>query len=279
MEFDVENDLNAFILALPVVGKAFNESIGVAVTDKEKYLLYQPSRSLDLNIRPGTPVKPGTAVAKAMAEKKYTVIRGDTNVFGIPYIAMAYPIINDQGQVIGGIAVVETVERQDEMKDVAAKLNEMVSALASSSEEVSAQTEEITAVTGQVVHTAEALQEKAKDTEQALSLIRGIAAQTNLLGLNAAIEAARVGDQGRGFGVVANEIRKLATISAESVKKIADISHSIQADSEETYRQLKQVMESIGQIADAINHVAATIQDAGSMAERIDQIAEKLAAE
>ena len=268
--------LESFLLTMPVFAKIFGEDIGVAVTDREKYLLYQPSRTLDLKIPAGTPLKPGTAVAKAMDEKRRIVVRGDRNTFGLPYIAMAFPILGRDNQVVGGAVVIQTTEQQDDIKAMASRLSEMMSNLASASQEVSAQTEEIAAVTSELTNTAQLLQKRAKDTDQALSLIRSIAGQTNLLGLNAAIEAARVGDQGRGFGVVAEEIRKLATSSAEAVKNIAEISLSIQADTDETYRQLKQVAASVAQISEAITHVASTIQDTSGVVQNMDAMADKL---
>ncbi|VBB09109.1 Hypothetical protein LUCI_4395 [Lucifera butyrica] len=276
---EAESRLEAFKAVLPVIAQVYANQVGIALTDKEKYLFYQPGDTLNLKIQAGTPVKAGTAVAQAMMEKRRVVVRGDKAVFGLPYIAMAYPVFDRENTVIGGIAIIETTDKQDEMKELAVSLSDMVSTLASSAEEVSAQTEEIAAVTAQVANTAQLLQGRAKETEKALSIIRNIAGQTNLLGLNAAIEAARVGEYGRGFGVVADEIRKLATMSADSVKAIADVSKAIQADSEETYSQIKQVTESIAQISEAVTHVAATAQDTSHIVNRIDTMAEKLTRE
>lgn len=82
---------------------------------------------------------------------------------------------------------------------------------------------------------------------EATNLITDIASKTNLLSLNASIEAARAGDQGRGFAVVAAEIQKLAVQSSDSANKIADIIQLLLSDSEKAVSTMKQVKKIISQ--------------------------------
>ena len=119
-------------------------------------------------------------------------------------------------------------------------------------------------------------QGRVQETDQVIGFIKNIAGQTNLLGLNAAIEAARVGDQGRGFGVVAQEIRKLAIDSADSIKKIDAIIKSVQADSNQTNSQTEHIYAVLGEIAYAITQVTAAVQEANTQARKLGEMADDL---
>ena len=115
------------------------------------------------------------------------------------------------------------------------------------------------------------------DAARALGPLRvAIAYPCDAASLGAAIEAARVGEQGRGFGVVADEIRKLATSTSDSIKKIESTLQTIREDSRKNYEQTRRIDEVMPQVAQAITQVAGAVQEVNEMARSLNEMAENL---
>ena len=113
-----------------------------------------------------------------------------------------------------------------------------------------------------------------------VSVIDGIAFQTNILALNAAVEAARAGSQGRGFAVVAAEVRSLALRSAEAAREVKELIADSIGSVGQAADQVRQADQAIGQIVVSFGHVMSTVHDIATatreQAEGIDRVSRTL---
>ena len=147
-------------------------------------------------------------------------------------------------------------------------------------------TMEITNLTGEVQITAQVEAEMADKIEQlstdadqvkeVLTVISDIADQTNLLALNAAIEAARAGEHGRGFAVVADEVRKLAEESGGAAKQIASLIGEVQEGTAEAVTSMdtgaEQVVEGVEALGVTATDIQTIVENVGEMSRKIKEV-------
>lgn len=197
-------------------------------------------------------------------------------------------------------------QQESETEQVATAMNEMSATVAEVAQSVSAtaqaatvaneetdkghqlqnqSVQDIQALSDQIDRSADAIAQVEEDSENintVLEVIKSIAEQTNLLALNAAIEAARAGEQGRGFAVVADEVRTLAGRTSESTAEINLIIEKLQSGSREAVEsmtisreQASRVVEEARNMGELLTSVAGSVSRINDMGAQIATAAEE----
>ena len=140
----------------------------------------------------------------------------------------------------------------------------------------------ITEVTKETSHAIEALGNRSNEIGKIIKVIDDIADQTNLLALNAAIEAARAGEHGRGFAVVADEVRKLAERTTKATKEIGSMINGIQDDTkqalstmENEVRAVEEGVELVKDTGTALSEIVNQVENVSSMVRQIATASEE----
>lgn len=240
--------LDEVINLIPVFQLTYPEDANIILTDLEKVIFSLPGKKFDLKVPVGKTIDElkSTVMYKAFHARKPMQEERDTSTFGVSYISTVTPIFDGE-KLIGTLSAVVTNHKYDLLRSDAGDLAAMVEQMVAITDEVSGTSKEVAEHIQQVATTMERIAGEINNINAVISYVQEIAFKSNLLGLNAAIEAVRAGEHGRGFTVVAEEIRKMAQHSKMSAKEIK--------------QTLMNVEQSVTGINDNIQHISADTEE------------------
>lgn len=271
-----EEILRLFTEIAPYINDIVIEDVGVSVIKDGFYTAYVPGKSFDLGVRAGEPMQ--GQVSEQCIKNGSKVIRAITkeqSAFNIPYIACAHPI-KEGITTVGCIITTQAVVNQEKIRSISSELAASSEEFTASMEEIASGAQELANICGELGQLSGDLADTIKHTDEIVAFIRNVSNQTNLLGLNAAIESARVGEAGRGFSVVAEEVRKLAAVSAESVKNINASLNQIQESIMLMNQKVVSIDKTVQTQERSIQEMAKASQGFASMATELAGVSEDM---
>ena len=249
----------------------------IGVTDRDKFIAYAPGKDVAIpgNII-GMEVPSQDAVYMAISSGRRVILEVPEEAFGVSFKSVGMPVKDRRGNIVGGIGIgmnnateKELIINAESASYSAQEISKTTEDLASSATLLAQVVEELNMIQGQVM-------EQVTKTDEILNFINEVAATSKMLGLNAAIEAARAGDAGRGFAVVAEEIRKMAENSSQSVKQIREILNRIRDSVLSMEKKVNDSSEVSQRQAAASQEIASTVQQFASSLDKIDRIAKNI---
>ncbi|MEJ3718061.1 methyl-accepting chemotaxis protein [Paenibacillus polymyxa] len=234
------NQVEAVLTAMPYIREAARQDVLISVMDREKFLFFQSGKSLVYDFKAGDPLPDVHKNFKMLVGGEKTRVRYDAEVFGFAADSYFHPIKNEQNEIEAVMCITYSTDNQDQLKKLMSQAEDVTSKLVEGIQHVAAHSEELSATAEDILsNTKKAVEDSGNVTEVA-GYIKEISEQTNLLGLNAAIEAARVGEAGAGFEVVAAEIRKMSTGTKEATGRIEQ---SLQAVRQSVYNMEQEITQ------------------------------------
>lgn len=270
--------LDLFAQIVPLIFEIIARKGSVTMFDLEKYLIIQRGERISWPMNEGDKIIKGSVAEKCLQTGEKVVIKFGADFLGFPYTAIGYPI-RIQGEIAGGISVgipTEMIEISNELQSHSTELTNSLTEISGAVNHMIDEIQELENSGMTIWNSAVKIQEKSRETEEVVRYINTMASSTKLLGINATIEAARVGELGRGFSVVANEIQKMAVSSTSSAGKIRETINGIKSDILGITGQVESFKQDTQEVLAAIEEIGVSLESIHEQAERLQKLAEKL---
>ncbi|WP_180954601.1 methyl-accepting chemotaxis protein [Bacillus sp. V5-8f] len=272
---DLHPTIAAFMIAAPLLNDLFPQDLTIGVSDTDKLLVSVGSKTIP-PLSDGYILQTGDGMYEAVRDGEMQSTILPKEVFGFPVQANAIPLFDQDGIAIGAVGVASSLEQYNNLYDIASKLSVAVEQVTATIQELAGSVTSFSETMYFISEQSNSVLQSVQEIEKVAKMVREVSDHSQILGLNASIEAARAGDYGKGFSVVAQEIRKMAGNSKEHTETIRNTVSKINGLISQLHKSVsKSNAESESQSA-ALEELAATMQEINHNTNSLAEYAERI---
>lgn len=281
-EISENKTMEAFYNMIPYFEHFLGCELGFTISNTECFLYtsYNDSFKKETSSQKampkvGEPIPKNSAAAVCLEKGKKIYVDVPEAVFGIPVRTAAVPVMVN-GRAEGTIVMAISKSHYQKTVDLANTLSESLASLNGSVQEMNSAFEEIAGTNLGISEYIDEVNDKSEKSDKVIQYVKEIANKTNLLGLNAAIEAARVGEAGKGFGIVASEVRNLSAFTKQSAEEINTVLDNIRSSVIEIGKKLNGSNNLLENQVSELEAMSAALSKLNSVANDLRENTERL---
>lgn len=265
----MERTFQSIVDAVPLIKELFQDDTAVTIENSDEMLFISESKSVKVPVKVGDKVETNMVRERMKAEKKTINVVLTKEEHGVDVKITNIPIRDYNGEIIGSFSLIRNTERENSVRNISKELMTSLRETNFTINEVAHSALELSDNLNSIIKKTEETTSDIEKSNELVTIIKNVSQKTNMLGLNAAIESARAGEYGRGFSVVATEMRKLSSMSGESTKKI----ESYLTDMKCSIVSIARAINILGEIATTqaanIEEISATLEQIGSNSQKL----------
>lgn len=274
---ETENEvLLAFELIAPYLDIIMDHEASLALTNCTEYLTNHPTPALPLKSKAGDIIPEGGAAYEAIRTGRTMIRDVPAHVYGVPFKSYSIPVMNEHGEVEGAVLIGKSLQKRDDVLSYSQILTSNLQEITSAVNHLSETIQDVVCANTENIDYVHQTEVKAKESNDILNIVRKVSRQTHLLGINASIEAAKAGQYGKSFEVVANEIRSLSELVGNSMNRMEDVLGGITKAISEIEIRISQSNEEVSKQASTLQEIAASIESLNETSAKLHDLSGKL---